>query len=142
VLRALKQVLRPGGRIGYTTIYIAPGLATADRKRARQSGPIAVGSRSTQTRLLVSAGFAAVAEHDLTPEFAVTARTWLEASETRAAELAPLEPPGAFDQRQRDRRSQLDAIDDGLLRRGLLVARRPGEGDARGRVIAPTVSPF
>jgi hypothetical protein len=39
-------------------------------------------------------------------------------------ELARLEPPGAFQQRQADRRAMLAAIDTGLLRRALLVARR------------------
>jgi len=32
--------------------------------------------------------------------------------------------PGAFQQRQADRRGMLDAIDAGLLRRALVLARR------------------
>jgi hypothetical protein len=36
---------------------------------------------------------------------------------------ARLEPPGAFEQRQADRRSMLVAIRAGLLRRALLLAR-------------------
>jgi hypothetical protein len=39
-------------------------------------------------------------------------------------ELARLEPPGAFAQRQADRWAMLAAIDAGLLCRALLLARR------------------
>jgi hypothetical protein len=44
---------------------------------------------------------------------------------THAEELAQLEPPAAFEQRQADRRAMLAAIDAGLLRRALVLARRP-----------------
>jgi hypothetical protein len=125
VLRALKQLLRPGGRIAYTTIYVTAGLAPAARRRAQRSGPRAVASRSEQAKLLASAGFADIDEIDVTAAFAVTARAWLRESEAHREELAALEPPGAFDERQRERRAQLAAIDDGLLRRGLLSAGRP-----------------
>ena len=86
-----------------------------------------VGSRIPQraTRLLHSAGFIAVEERDLTSEFPVTARAWLAEWEAHADVLAPLEPPGGFDVRQRERRAQLAAVDDGLLRRELFSATRP-----------------
>ena len=126
MLRALKRLLRPGGRIAFTTIYVTPGLAPAPRRRAHRSGPRAVASRSDQTRLLASAGFVDIDERDVTAEFAVTARAWLTEWEAQADVLAPLEPPGGFDERQRERRAQLTAVEDGLLRRGLFAAMRPG----------------
>lgn len=126
MLRALKRLLRPGGgRIAYTTIYVAPGLAPAERRRAQRSGPRAVASRAEQTQLLVSAGFVDVDRLDLTAAFATTARAWLTEAEEHADELAAVEAPGAFEERQRERRNQLAAIDDGLLCRGLLSAARP-----------------
>jgi hypothetical protein len=48
---------------------------------------------------------------------------WLTETEPYAEELARLEPPGAFEQRQADRRNMLAAIHAGLLRRALLLAR-------------------
>ena len=42
-----------------------------------------------------------------------------------ADELIQLEGQTAFDERQRERRKQLRAIEDGLLRRGLFTATRP-----------------
>lgn len=128
MLRALKRLLRPGGRIAFTTIYVTPGLAPAARRRAQRSGPRAVASRSEQAPLLASAGFVAIDEHDVTAEFAATARAWLTEWEANADVLAPLQPPGGFDERQRDRRAQLAAVEDGLLRRGLFSAMRPDHG--------------
>jgi hypothetical protein len=125
VLRALRQLLRPGGRVAYTTIYVTPGLSPAERRRAQRSGPRAVASRSDQTRLLRSAGFVDIDLLEVTAEFAATARAWLAEATTHADALAAAEAPGAFEERQRERRVQLAAIDDGLLRRGLLSATRP-----------------
>jgi hypothetical protein len=116
--------------MAFTTIYVTPGLPVAGRLRARRSGPRAVASRSEQARLLASAGFVDIEQLDLTAEFATTARAWITENESNAAELAKLEPPGAFEQRQRERRTQLAAIEDGLLRRGLFSARRSHSGPA------------
>jgi hypothetical protein len=125
VLRALNRLLRPGGRIAYTTIFVAPGLSAARRRRAQRSGPRAVATRSDHQGLLASAGFADIEMLDVTVEFASTARAWLAAWAANEQELTALESPGVFSERQRDRRTQLRAIEDGLLRRGLFSATRP-----------------
>jgi hypothetical protein len=125
VLRALKRLLRHGGHIAYTTISTTPGLSPDERRRTQRAGPRAVASRSDQTQLLRSAGFVDIDLLDVTAEFATTARAWLTEAETHAEALAVLETPSGFEERQRERRQQLAAIDDGLLRRGLLSATRP-----------------
>jgi hypothetical protein len=79
--------------------------------------------RSNHQRLLRAAGFHNITELDVTPAFAATAAAWLAETEPYAEELAQLEAPGAFEQRQADRRSMLAAIHAGLLRRALLLAR-------------------
>jgi hypothetical protein len=61
-------------------------------------------------------------ELDVTPAFAATAAAWLAETEPYVEELARLEVPGAFEQRQADRRSMLAPIHAGLLRRALLLA--------------------
>jgi hypothetical protein len=127
VLRALKRLLRPGGRIALTTIYVTPGLPPPARRRAHRSGPRAVASRADQPKLLASAGFVDITEVDLTHEFAITGRAWLDEWDQHADELISLEGPSAFEERQRDRRVQLRAIEDGLLRRGLFAATRPAQ---------------
>jgi hypothetical protein len=86
--------------------------------------------RSDHYRLLRAAGFQDILEIDVTPAFAATAAAWLAETEPHAEELARLEPPAAFEQRQADRRSMLAAIDAGLLRRALLLARTRGRQPA------------
>ncbi len=79
--------------------------------------------RSDHQRLLRAAGFGDITEIDVTPAFAATAAAWLAETAPCAEELARLEPPGAFAQRQADRRNMLAAIQAGLLRRTLVLAR-------------------
>jgi hypothetical protein len=124
VLRALRRLLRPGGRIAFTTIYVPPDLSPTARRRARRAGPRAVGSRASQVRLLETAGFVDVDEVDLTDAFIDTQREWLDARARHREELAALEPPGAFDQRQDDHRGQLAATEAGVLRRSMFSAVR------------------
>jgi hypothetical protein len=89
--------------------------------------------RSDHLRLLRAAGFDDVIELDVTPAFAATAAAWLAETEPHAEQLARLEAPGAFEERQADRRTMLAAIHAGLLRRALLLARTRGrQPTARG----------
>lgn len=60
--------------------------------------------RSDHLRLLRAAGFDDVIELDVTPAFAATAAAWLAETVPYAEELARLEAPGAFEERQADRR--------------------------------------
>ncbi len=125
MLRALKRLLRKGGRIAFTTIYVASDLQAGVRRRAYRSGPRAVASRADQRRLLKSAGFVDIDELDITAAFVNTTRAWIGERARHADQLAALEPPGAFQQRQRDHLAQLAATEDGLLRRGMFSASRP-----------------
>jgi len=81
--------------------------------------------RSDHRRLLGAAGFHDVTELDVTAAFAVTASAWLAETGPHTEELARLEPPGAFAQRQADRRRMLAAsscwlgTDEGPRRRGI-----------------------
>jgi hypothetical protein len=119
--------------MGFYTIVESPGLSPAARRRARAAGPRAVAMRSDHHRLLCAAGFYDITELDLTPSFAATAAAWLAETEPHTAELARLEAPGAFEQRQGDRRTMLAAIHAGLLRRALVLARTRGrDPTARG----------
>src|SRR5437764_652677 len=86
------------GANGYTTIFVTPGLDSRRRRRAQRSGPRAVGSRSDQRQLLVSAGFTEIDVVDLTKEWTTTARGWIDGWSTNEAELSALESPGAFAQ--------------------------------------------
>jgi hypothetical protein len=105
-------------------------VTVRDEQQARALFQQRYGNRPSLTarriehhRLLTAAGFRDVTELDVTAAFAATAAARLAETEPHTEELARLEPPGAFAQRQADRRRMLAAIHAGLLRRVLLLAR-------------------
>ena len=75
--------------------------------------------------MLETAGFTAVTELDRTVEFAEATRAWIEQWELHHNELAAMLGEEAVNERQAERRAQLAAIEDGILRRSLFTARRP-----------------
>jgi hypothetical protein len=122
-------VLRPGGRLAFTTIHIPPRLSAQDHRRAVRAGPPAVAATRTYPALLDAAGFAELDEVDLTADYLATARAWYRHGLELEAELAVLHPPGEFADRLARRRAAIEAIETGLLRRSLFLARRPaGQG--------------
>lgn len=75
--------------------------------------------------MLRSAGYVGANEIDVTDAFLDTAQAWFREAARHAGDLAPLEPPGAFDERQAERLRMISAIEGGLLRRSLFAATRP-----------------
>jgi hypothetical protein len=124
-MRALRRLLKPGGRIAYTTIHPAPGLDDVTRRRARRHGPRAVASRLGQAQLLRAAGFTDIDDRDVTPEFIRTTRAKIDERDQYAAELVEVEGADVFHERQRNERNQLGITEEGLIRRSILSASRP-----------------
>ena len=123
MLRACRRVLRPGGRIAYYNIFVAPGLPERLYRRALRAGPPAVASRGiSQHDLLLRAGFRSIQETDLTAEFLTTARAWYEGRQKMEPELRESFGDSWFEERQADSCAMIPAIEDGLLRRSLFVA--------------------
>ena len=84
-----------------------------------------VATPSDYRSLLRSAGFIELDEVDVTAAYLDTARGWLQYGQEFAADLAALEPPGAFADKLARRREAIAAIEAGLLRRSLFVGTRP-----------------
>jgi hypothetical protein len=118
-------VLRPGGRTAFYSIFVAPGLTARDHQRGLRSGPPVVATPSDYRSLLRSAGFIEIDEVDVSAAYLNTARAWLHHLQEYAADLAPLELPGAFADRLARRRDAVGAIEAGLLRRSLFLGARP-----------------
>lgn len=124
MLRECRRVLRPGGRIAFFVIHLAPGLSPASRRRAIDVGPPSVDTRGRDyVSLLQSARFRAVDLVDVTATYRSCLRAWLEHARAMSDDLATAEPPGAFAQRVAERTAASAAVDQGLLRRSLLIAR-------------------
>ena len=126
MLRASRLLLDAGGRTAFFTIHPAPGLSPSQRRRAHRDGPVAVAAHLPHRQLLQRAGFIDIEEIDYTAEFATVASAWIERNDHHHDHLVGLIGLADYEQRQRERRIQLRAIEDGLLRRSLLTATRPG----------------
>ncbi len=84
-----------------------------------------VATRRDHGEMLQTAGFGEVMETDVTAEYLRTARDWFEARERYAPQLRRSPGEVEFEQRQADSKAQVAAIEEGLLRRSLFVAKRP-----------------
>ena len=139
MLRASRRLLRPGGRTALATIHPAAGLSQQQRRRAARDGPPAVATSRPQLELLDAAGFVDLDEIDVTAEFRVTANEWIVHYDAHQDELVAQLGEQLFVEGQDERRAQLRAVDDGLLRRSLLAGTRPiraASGSGRHRPVA------
>lgn len=75
--------------------------------------------------LLRRAGFIDVSEIDGTNEFRAVATEWIDQWDDHRDALTALYGEPEFESRQHDRRLQLRAVEDGLLRRALFLGSRP-----------------
>ena len=82
-------------------------------------------SMDTPIELLRRAGFVDVTEKDGTEEFRAVDRGWIDQWDEHRDSLIEVYGEPEFESRQYDRRLQLRAVDDGLLRQSLFMAHRP-----------------
>jgi 2-polyprenyl-3-methyl-5-hydroxy-6-metoxy-1,4-benzoquinol methylase len=125
MLRACLRLLRPEGRLAFTTIHVAPDLDARRHRRAVRAGPWQVATRRPYPELVSQAGFDDVVVIDVTEDYARTQRAWLTANQSRSADVRRVVSDHEFETAQADRRYAQAAIEEGLLRRSLITATRP-----------------
>ena len=129
LIRECARVLRAGGRMAFLSIHPAADLTPWQRRRASRDGPVHVALSRPHRELLARAGFRNTAEYDLTEEFFAVSQNWIEQWDLHRADMEALWGRDAYQQRQRERPTQLRATQLGLLRRSLVSAhlspRRP-----------------
>jgi hypothetical protein len=117
--------------MAFHVIHVGLGLTERERRRAHRSGPWAVSSRHEPAELMHRAGFVDIAVVDQAEEFRATAAAWIAEWDANRDALVALHGDSEFDARQQERRTQLGAVDDGLLARSLVIGRRPGSAQRR-----------
>ena len=122
VLRAMRKLLRPGGRHAFTTIHTSPNLTSAQHKLAGVSGPPNVAG-ADPAELLQKAGFTDIDAHDVTADYLATSTTWRATRLKHRDALRPLAPE-VFDDRIERGAREAEALNAGILRRTLYLARR------------------
>jgi len=122
VLRAMRKLLRPGGRHAFTTIHTPPDLTPAEHRLAGVSGPPAVAG-ADPAQLLDRAGFTDIKSYDVTEDYLATSTAWRAARVRHRDTLRPLDPE-VYDDRLARGALEAKALQAGILRRTLYLARR------------------
>jgi len=134
VLRECRRVIRESGTMVFSVISIAPGLSPAAYGRATASGPLFKETEVGYPALLAQTGWRMTRRDDLTSEYKRVVHHMLREEEAHAHELIGLLGKNEFSDTLARRRRNALALDEGLLRRELLVAKPA----APAEVPAPT----
>lgn len=125
VLAECLRVIRPGGRMAFSVIYIPPGLSPDDRALALETAPEFVESDADYPALLAETGWAVLKRRDLTKTLMKSCRQRTRIEHELRADILPLMGAADFDARQTKMRRRFPALERGHLRRDLFVVRRP-----------------
>lgn len=109
--------------MAFITVEISPGLAKTQHRKAAVRGPRAVVSKKPADELMIAARFTDVAVHDVTEDFLRTARSWFKGFDEYRHDLEQVLGAEEWTERQTDRRSMIEAIEEGLLRRLIVTGR-------------------
>jgi SAM-dependent methyltransferase len=121
VLAECLRVVRPGGRMAFSVIFVAPGLSAEDHVRALDTAPEFAGMSADYPTLLAATGWAIRQRHDLTAEFRTNCIQKLHTEEGLRAELEPLSDAAEFDARQARMRRRIAVLEQRHMRRELFV---------------------
>ena len=117
-------MLRDGGRVASVAIEPAPDLDSAALDRARALGPSSMTTDASLLRSTERAGLVPVSVVDWTAELGDLLRATLEELARREGALRAEEGDEVFEHEREKKRSLLQGVDESLLVRTLVVARR------------------
>jgi len=132
VLAECRRLIRPGGRMAFSVIYVAPGLGTEDHRLAVESAPEFVEAEADYRSLLEATEWKILDRRNVTAAFArsCTARLRLEQAERDV--LLPLIGADELDRREQLFGRRIAALERGLLKRELFLVA-PINADDRNR---------
>jgi SAM-dependent methyltransferase len=123
ILRACRRVAREGARTVFTVIAPAPSLSDSERQIAVASGPVFVDVADDYAVLLGQSGWCLHERTDVTAAFLQSMRADLEGMRARTDALVKVFGLDEFTERMKHLQATIAAVDAGLLRRELFVAR-------------------
>jgi len=126
VLAECRRVLRPGGRMAFSVIYLAPGLPAAEHARALETAPEFAAMEADYPTLLAATGWAIRRRHDLTAEFRTNCLRKLHAEDDLRDGRGPLSDAADFDARQARMRRRIAVLERRQMRRELFVVEPAG----------------
>ena len=126
VLRECRRVARPGSTMVFTVIALASSLTEAERGIAIESGPAFVNAPADYAVLLEQSGRRLQERTDLTAVFLDSVRAHIEGMNTRAGALTDLLGPDELTERIKRRQATIGAVEAGLLKREMFIARPSG----------------
>jgi SAM-dependent methyltransferase len=122
VLNECARVIDRGGKMVFTVISVAPGLAGADHVRAVDSGPPFVEAECAYRELLEETGWTVIDQLDVSADYEATGRCYIHEVQARADELCALMGEAEFSELLAKRRRNAAAVAEGIVRRDLFVA--------------------
>ena len=124
MLRECNRVLKSGGRIAGYVIHIPAGVTEAQERRAAELGPSDVTAPASPEALTRAAGLTIVVTQDVTDAFRVTCAALAAARRDLEDELRADEGDDFYEEERRKKNAMLQGIDEGILRRSLVVANK------------------
>ena len=125
MLRACRRVLKKDVPLAFFVVALADGLSARQTERGIEAGPPHADAGPGYGLLLREAGFSDIELVDVTDEYADTLTKSILVRESEANQLVDLIGEDMFTESQARRRSELDAVHSGILRRHLVSAVRP-----------------
>ena len=124
MLRECDRVLKPEGRIAGYVIHVPSGMTEAQERRATELGPSEVVAPSSFEALTQTAGLTLLLTEDVTEAFRSTCAALGAARRSLENELRIDEGDDFYEEERRKKDAMLQGIDEGILRRSLVVASK------------------
>jgi len=117
--------MRPEGRLAVLVIEATPGLGDEQAETAAELGPSSVHADAPLEQLVRSAGFQLCHVEDVTVDFEAITASIRDGRREAEAELREAEGDDGYETETGKKARVLEGIRRGLLRRTLVVARKP-----------------
>ena len=122
VLTACRRVMRSSGSMVFSVISVAPNLTRSDHARAVESGPEFVEAEADYATLLHQTGWTLLDCRNVTTALMATCHRQLRADQDYKGPLQSIIGVTEFADRQKEWRSKLSVLGEGLLQRHIFVA--------------------